>query len=195
MLVDSTNPFFEILREERERLYRSFGMQRIAVAAATASELESAVAEAARQRAQALIVSIAPIFYSNRVLLMHAALRHALPTIVPGRDYVEAGGLVSLAIDEAEYHRVFAYFVDKILRGAKPADLPVRQPSRFVLSSNLKTAKALGLTIPQSILARADEVIQLCRTFAQCRLGLLVQGPLSGHASGWSGSIAISNDR
>jgi len=160
VLVDSTNPFFEIMREERERLYRSFGMQRIAVAAATASELESAVAEAARQRAQALIVSIAPIFYSNRVLLMHAALRHALPTIVPGRDYVEAGGLVSLAIDEAEYHRVFAYFVDKILRGAKPADLPVQQPSRFVLSINLKTAKALGLTIPQSLLLRADEVIQ-----------------------------------
>ena len=101
-----------------------------------------------------------PLFHWNRVLLMRAALRHALPTIVGGRDYVEAGGLLSLAIDEAEYDRVFAYFGDKILRGAKPADLPVQQPSRFVLSINLKTAKALGLTIPQSLLLRADEVIQ-----------------------------------
>ncbi len=73
---------------------------------------------------------------------------------------MEAGGLLSLAIDDAEGDRVFAYFVDKILRGAKPADLPVQQPTKFVLSINLKTAKALGLTIPQSILARADEVIQ-----------------------------------
>ena len=103
---------------------------------------------------------VAPMFYVNRVLLMGAALRHALPTIVPERDYVEAGGLLSLAIDNAEFSRVFAYLMDKILRGARPADLPVQQPSRFVLSINLKTAKALGLTIPQSLLLRADQVVQ-----------------------------------
>ena len=160
VLVDSTNPYFEIIREERERLYRSLGMQRIAVAVATASELESAVAEAARQRAQVLSVPDDALFSSNRVLLMRAALRHALPTIVSGRAYVEAGGLLSIASDEAESYRAFAYFVDKILRGAKPADLPVQQPTRFMVSINLKTAKALGLTIPQSLLQRADEVIR-----------------------------------
>jgi putative ABC transport system substrate-binding protein len=160
VLLDSAQPMNEIMREDTERLYRSLGMQRIVVAVAAASELENAVAEAVRRGAQALTLTQEPMFHSNRVLLMRAALRHQLPTLVPERDYVEAGGLLSLAIDEAEYGRVFAYFVDKILRGAKPADLPVQQPTRFVLSINLKTAKALGLTIPQSLLLRADEVIQ-----------------------------------
>ena len=91
---------------------------------------------------------------------MRTALRYSLPTIAADRDFIEAGGLMSLAIDEAETNRVFAYFVDKILRGANPADLPVQQASRFVLSINLKTAKALGVTIPQSLLLRANEVIQ-----------------------------------
>jgi putative ABC transport system substrate-binding protein len=152
--------FLGMTREERERRFRSLGMQPIIVEVAAASELENAVAEVARRRAQALMVADVTMFYSNRVLLMRAALRHALPTIVPGRDYVEAGGLLSLDFDYAENDRIIAYFVDKILRGAKPADLPVQQPSRFVTSINLKTAKALGLTIPQSVVQRADEVIQ-----------------------------------
>ena len=76
------------------------------------------------------------------------------------KEYVEAGGLLSFSHDSAENDRQFAYFVDKILRGAKPADLPIQQPSKFCLSINLKTAKALGLTIPQSMFLRADEVIQ-----------------------------------
>jgi putative ABC transport system substrate-binding protein len=160
VLLDSANPSAEIMRQERERLYRSFGMQRIAVAVAAASELENAVAEVARRRAQALMVGHEQIFYSNRVVLMRAALRHALPTIVGYRDYVEAGGLLTLDIDSAENDRIFAYFVDKILRGAKPADHPVQQPTKFDLVINLKTAKALGLTIPQSILVRANEVIE-----------------------------------
>jgi putative ABC transport system substrate-binding protein len=160
VLVDSTNPDTEIMRQERERLFRSFGMQPIIVEVAAASELENAVAEVARRRAQALMVGLGHIFYSNRAALARAALRHALPTIVAWRDYVEAGGLLSLNHDSAENDRIFAYFVDKILRGAKPADLPVQQPTKFVLSINLKTAKVLGLTIPQSLLLRADEVIQ-----------------------------------
>ena len=160
VLVDSTNPPGETTRQERERLYRSLGMQPIIVEVAAASELENAVAEVARRRAQALIVGHGHIFYSNRAVLMRAALRHALPTIVAWRPYVEAGGLLSLNIDSAENDRIFAYFVDKILRGAKPADLPLQQPTKFDLVINLKTAKALGLTIPQSLLLRADTVIQ-----------------------------------
>jgi putative tryptophan/tyrosine transport system substrate-binding protein len=158
-IVNPTNPYTEIARDGSERLFRSVGIEPIIVEVAAASELENAVAEVARRGAQALIVVDDPIFYSNRVVLMRAALRHALPTIVP-RGYLEDGGLLSLSFDSAENDRVFAYFVDKILRGAKPADLPVQQPSRFWLSINLKTAKALGLTIPQSLLLRADEVIQ-----------------------------------
>jgi putative ABC transport system substrate-binding protein len=160
VLVDSSNPYHETMLEENERLFRSLGMQPIVVTVTAASELENAVAEVARRRAQALIVAPEVLFSQNQELLMRAALRHALPTLVAGRAYADAGGLLSLAIDGAEFDRVFAYFVDKILRGAKPADLPVQQPSRFVLSINLKTAKALGLTIPQSLLQRADEVIQ-----------------------------------
>jgi len=160
VLLDSNNPRNEIGRQERERLIRSFGMQPIIVEVAAASELESAVAEVARRRAQALFVVGEHIFISNRVVLMRAALRHALPTFGARRDYVEAGGLLSLDINSAENDRVIAYFVDKVLRGVKPADLPVQQPSRFWLAINLQTAKALGLTIPQSLLLRADEVIE-----------------------------------
>jgi putative ABC transport system substrate-binding protein len=160
VLRDSTNLSTEFIRQERERQYRSFGMQLIIVEVAAASELENAVAEMARRRAQALIVGNGHILYSNRAVVMRAALRHALPTFVSSRDYVEAGGLLSLDHDSAENDRIVAYFVDKILRGAKPADLPVQQPTKFELVINLKTAKALGLTIPQSVLLRADEVIQ-----------------------------------
>ena len=160
VLIDPTNPYNEIAREERERVYRSLGMQPIIVGVAAASELENAVAEAARRGAQALIVPVDPLFWANRVLLMRTALGHRLPTIVGDRDILEAGGLLSLAIDEAEQYRALAYFVDKILRGAKLADLPVQQPSRLLLSVNLKTAKALGITIPQSLPLRADEVIE-----------------------------------
>jgi len=160
VLIDPTNPYNEIAREERERVYRSLGMQPIIVGAAAANELENAVSESARLRAQALIVPVDSLFWTNRVLLMRTALEHRLPTIVGHRDILEAGGLLSLAIDETEQYRAMAYFVDKILRGAKPADLPVQQPSKLLLSVNLKTAKALGFTIPQSLLLRADEVIE-----------------------------------
>lgn len=160
VLIDPTNPYNEIAREERERAYRSLGVQPIFVGAAAASELENAVSEAARRRAQALIVPVDNVFWANRVLLMRIALEHRLPTIVGHRDILEAGGLISLAIDEAEQNRALAYFVDKILRGANPADLPVQQPSKLLLSINLKTAKTLGITLQHSLMLRADEVIR-----------------------------------
>ncbi len=159
VLIDPTNPYNEIAREERERVYRSL-VQPIFVNAAETNELENAVAEAARRRAEALIVTAENVFWSNRVLLMRTALEHRLPTIVGDREILEAGGLLSLAHDAAEQYRALAYFVDRILRGAKPADLPVQQPSKLLVSVNLKTAKALGFTIPQSLLLRADEVIE-----------------------------------
>jgi ABC-type uncharacterized transport system substrate-binding protein len=160
VLVEPNNPYIEIVREERERLFRSFGMHSIYVEVAAASELENAVAEVARRQAQALTVVSSSMFYSNRVLLARAALRHQLPTVFLARGFVEAGGLLSLDHDSAENDRIVAYVVDKILRGAKPADLPVQQPSKFWLSINLKTARALGIAVPSSLLQRADEVFE-----------------------------------
>jgi putative ABC transport system substrate-binding protein len=160
VLVNPANPYNEIARKERERLYQSLGVQPIIVDVEAASEIENAIAEAARRRAQALIVNNETLFWSSRVLLMRTALEHRLPTIVGDPDILEAGGLLSLAFDVAEQYRALAYFVDKILRGAKPADLPVQQPSKLLLSVNLKTAKALGITVPQSLLLRADKVIE-----------------------------------
>ncbi len=87
-------------------------------------------------------------------------MQHRLPGIYWNRNYVEAGGLMSYSFSTVEVGRRATYFVDKILKGAKPADLPIEQPTKFELVVNLKTAKALGLTIPQSILVRADEIIQ-----------------------------------
>jgi putative ABC transport system substrate-binding protein len=160
VLVNPANSYSKITREELERVCRSFRMQPIFVGAAETNELANAVAEASRRRAEALIVTAENVFWSNRVLLMRTALEHRLPTIVGDREILEAGGLLSLAHDAAEQYRALAYFLDRILRGAKPADLPVQQPSRLLLSLNLKTAKALGITIPQSLRARADEVIE-----------------------------------
>jgi putative ABC transport system substrate-binding protein len=114
----------------------------------------------ARQRAQALFVQGDGLFHDNRVPLMSAALRYALPTLAAAREMVEAGGLVSYAPSNAEVDQRHAAFVDRILRGAKPADLPIEQPTKFELVINLKAAKALGITVPQSLLLRADEVIQ-----------------------------------
>jgi putative ABC transport system substrate-binding protein len=160
VLENSTNPIFGIKHKENEPLYRSLGMQTIIVEVAAASELENAVAEMARRRAQVLVLAADSLFRVNRVLIMSAALRHALPTIVEGYDMLEAGGLLSYAVSLAELDHRHAAFIDKILRGAKPTDLPIEQPTKFELGINLKTAKALGITVPKTLLLRADEVIQ-----------------------------------
>jgi ABC-type uncharacterized transport system substrate-binding protein len=100
------------------------------------------------------------VSFVHRRLIIAFAARNRLPTIYPARETVEVGGLMSYAPSQIEAYRRAATYVDKILKGAKPADLPVEQPRKFELIINLKTAKALGLTIPQSVLLRADEVIQ-----------------------------------
>ena len=159
-LFAPANPYFRTTRDEYEQVYHSLALQPIFIEVTTAGELENAVAEVARRGGQALVVRADILFYPNRVTIMSAALRHALPTFVGGRFYLDAGGLLSYAPDPTEQPRRFIALVDKILRGSKPADLPVEQPTKFLLEINLKTAKALRLTIPQSLLLRADEVIQ-----------------------------------
>jgi putative ABC transport system substrate-binding protein len=113
-----------------------------------------------RDRAGALIIVGTARLFSYRKRIGELALKHRLPTVVGSREYVEAGGLASYGTDFPDLFRRAAVYVDKILKGAKPADLPVEQPTKFELIINLKTAKALGLTIPPSLLGRADEVIQ-----------------------------------
>jgi putative ABC transport system substrate-binding protein len=160
VLEHSTNPLWRAVRKEFEQTCRSLGLQPIIIEVAAAGELENAIAEMARRRAQALFVRGDSLFENNRVPLMSTALRYALPTIGTSREILEAGALVFYAPNEAELNQRYAAFVDRILRGAKPADLPMEQPTKFELGINLKTAKALGLAIPQSVLLRADEVIQ-----------------------------------
>jgi putative ABC transport system substrate-binding protein len=114
----------------------------------------------ARERPDALLVLTDRLFLHHRALIMDFATRHRLPGVHAYRELVEAGGLMSYGPSYAEMHRRAAYFVDRILKGAKPGDLPVERPAKFDLVINMKAAKALGLTIPQSVLLRATEVIQ-----------------------------------
>jgi putative ABC transport system substrate-binding protein len=158
VLETSTNPHFRAVRREFEQTCRSLGLEPIIIEVAAAGELENAIAEMARRRAQALFVQGDALFENNRVPIMNAALRYALPTLAPGG--VEAGALISYGNSYAEERQRYAAFVDRILRGAKPADLPIEQPTKFELGINLKTAKALGISVPQALLLRADEVIQ-----------------------------------
>jgi putative ABC transport system substrate-binding protein len=126
-----------------------------------AEDLDRAFSAITEQRAQALTVAgPSPVTFSNRAKIATFAQTNRLPSVYGGREFVNAGGLMSYAPSDPDLFRRAATYVDKILKGAKPADLPVEQPTKFELVINLKTAKALGLTIPQSILLRADQVIQ-----------------------------------
>jgi putative ABC transport system substrate-binding protein len=130
------------------------------VEARSGNDLENAFAAMARERADGVVVLADPVFFSARNQLVLLAAKHRLPAMYGLREYAEAGGLMSYGPNIAYQLRRAAVYVDKILKGVKPADLPVEQPTKFELVINLKTAKALGLTIPQSLLLRADEVIQ-----------------------------------
>ena len=139
---------------------RVLGVQIQPVEAREADEFPSALTAAASGRAGALIVLPHPTFFRERERLAELALTRRLPLISEYRDFAAAGGLVGYGPSLVDHARRAATYVDKILKGAKPADLPVEQPTKFELVINLKTAKALDLTIPPSVLARADEVIQ-----------------------------------
>jgi len=114
----------------------------------------------ARERAAGIIILPSTTLYAYRARIAQLAVKHRLPTSAWARDFTEAGCLMSYGVINSDVARRAAYFVDKILKGAKPGDLPVEQPTKFDLVVNLKTAKALGLTIPPSLLGRADEAIQ-----------------------------------
>ena len=139
---------------------RALGMQLQVVEARGAEDFDRAFSQMTSARMDALTVLSTPVFSSERKRLVNLAAKNRLPTVFSFREYVEAGGLISYGPDLADLYRRSATYVDRILKGTKPSELPVEQPSKFELVIDLRTAKQLGLTIPQSVLARADEVIQ-----------------------------------
>src|SRR5215468_6989101 len=123
-------------------------------------EIEQAIAAFARGSNGGLIVTASPTAVRRRELIVALATKHRLPSVLPGSAFAASGGLISYGADDIEQHRQAAGYVDRILRGEKPADLPVQAPTKYELVINLKTAKALGLEVPSTLLARADEVIE-----------------------------------
>ena len=158
VLALSTNPFTRPFLSDMNTAAASAGVQLDPVLVASAAEFENAFAVMARTHTQAVIVQ--PFFDAQRVSIVELAAKHGLPTMFSDREAVVSGGLMSFWADQSEFFKRAAVFVDKILKGAKPEDLPVEQPAKFELVVNVKTAKDLGLTIPPSILARADELIE-----------------------------------
>jgi ABC-type uncharacterized transport system substrate-binding protein len=138
----------------------SIGVQVIPVDVRTTNDIERAVAAFARTPTSGLIVTADPAAIVHREAIITLAARHRLPAIYPYRFFVTSGGLISYGLDNIEQYRLAAGYVDRILRGEKPADLPVQAPTKYELVINLKTAKTLGLEVPPTLLARADEVIE-----------------------------------
>jgi putative tryptophan/tyrosine transport system substrate-binding protein len=138
----------------------SFGVEIIPGPVSTAAEVERTIDEFVREPNGGLIVSPSPIASMHSTLIIGLAARHRIPAVYPFRFYAADGGLMSFGIDPADLFRRAASYVDRVLRGEKPADLPVQAPTKFELVINLKTAKALGLEVPPTLLARADEVIE-----------------------------------
>jgi putative tryptophan/tyrosine transport system substrate-binding protein len=147
-------------REQTEKAARQLGLQLQRIDIRAASEFEGAFQDAGRGGAEAVDVLASPFFNANRARLVELALKYRVPAIYESREYAEAGGLMTYGQDLAVLFRRAATYVDKILKGAKPSDLPWEQPTKFELVINLKTAKLLALTIPQSLLVRADDVIR-----------------------------------
>jgi ABC-type uncharacterized transport system substrate-binding protein len=160
ILRDPANRSSLLSLRDAESAAKSLGVVVQRFSARGPSDLDAAFLSIKRARADAVLLGENTAFIVARQRIADLALMHRLPMMVPAREYAEAGALLSYGTDYPDLFRRAAMYVDKIVKGAKPGDLPIEQPTKFELVINLKTAKALGLTIPQSLLGRADEVIQ-----------------------------------
>jgi putative ABC transport system substrate-binding protein len=160
LLWNASSPLQVLAEKQVQAAAQVLRMRVLSLRVKTEEEIKSALAVMARERPDALLVLADRLLLHHRALIMDFATRHRLPGVHAYRELVEAGGLMSFGPSYADMHKRAAYFVDRILKGAKPGDLPVERPQTFELVINLKTAKALRLTIPQSVLLRATEIIQ-----------------------------------
>jgi putative ABC transport system substrate-binding protein len=160
ILLDETNPPSQIVAKNMQKGAGPLGMTTVTRGVRNPAEYGAAFEGLRRERSDALVIIGSPALFTERARLFELALKHRLPTMTGAREYTQAGGLLSYGTDYPHLFRRAAEYTDKILKGAKPGELPIEQPTKFELVVNLKTAKALGLTIPQSVLARADEVIR-----------------------------------
>ena len=160
VLINSTNPSAETYVRETQEAARTVGQQIHTLSASTEAEIEAAFVTLAQMRAEALLVVTDAVFIGRREQIVALAARYAVPAIYEASVFARVGGLMSYGPNFAEAIRQVGIYTGRILKGEKPADLPVLQPTKFELVINLKTAKALGLTVPPSLLARSDEVIE-----------------------------------
>src|SRR6266852_927684 len=160
LLWNAASPLQVLAEKQAQAAAQVLRMRVLSLGVKTEEEIKSALAVMARERPDALLVLADRLLLLHRALIMDFATRHRLPGVHAYRELVEAGGLLSFGPSYEDMHKRAAYFVDRILKGAKPGDLPVERPLTFELVINLKTARALGLTIPQSLLQRADQVIE-----------------------------------
>jgi putative ABC transport system substrate-binding protein len=160
ILGSSTQPGNVQALKEMELAAGAFGVQLQYLEVHAPKDIESAFRAATKGRADAVLVLTSPVLVSQRTQLADLAVKSRLPATYQASEYVEAGGLMTYGVNVADLHRRAATYVDKILKGAKPADLPVEQPKKFEFIINLKAAKQIGLTIPPNVLARADKVIK-----------------------------------
>jgi putative ABC transport system substrate-binding protein len=160
ILWNPASPFQVVAEKEARAAAEVLHLKMQSAGVRAAQELDQAFEAIAKERPGSLVVLADRLFLHNRGRIVGFAARHRLPSVYAYRELVEAGGLMSFGPSYADMHRRAATYVDKILKGARPGDLPVEQPAKFELVINMKTAKVLGLRIPQSVLLRADEVIQ-----------------------------------
>jgi putative ABC transport system substrate-binding protein len=160
VLVNPTNPTMETTVRDVEAAARATGLQAQVFNASTSGEIDVAFASFARERPDAVFVQLDVFLNSRRAQLVNLASRHALPATYANRDFAEMGGLMSYGANIADAFRQVGVYAGRILKGAKPAELPVVQASKFELVINNQTARMLGLTVPPTLLATADEVIE-----------------------------------